>query len=912
MADVKYTIDVDSGPGIQGLRALQNSLKQTQDAFSGLQRVLGAFAIGAFVTNSVRMAAALDDVATASGIALKSVMGFGQAVAANGGSIDAANQGIGRFAQFISKAAEGNREAQDTFKNLGISLSDLGNLSEEDLLRKTVEGLAQTGDNATRTAKSVEIFGKSFATVDLRGVNDGLDKFIAKSAQSASAVKAAADAEQNFASAFNNLQIAVLSALEPISKFVAGLNPDTINTFITALVDLGKVALIAAGAFGAFKLANGPLKSLQGEMAAIAVEGIKLKDVLMGAATSANGPIKALGNDISAMKSAFTGVYDGSKIALGGFEKLILVGSSFLSVLGRFAGVVGIIWTVYEAVSALLKLFSFDLGAWFDNVTAKAANFLGIAYKTEAAKRAEAEAAEKSAGAATKASEAENRRRQVVEAGAEAYQKMVAELQKTVDSYMRGNDELQRRLRFEGELIGLTEDQKAVKQAQFDLEKTYLSEVGKLTDLYAEKSRSQKAEDIKMLPEIQKALQAITENYKEQIGAIEELVKSNQARLETEKQLKALSDFSDKSRIDNAKTIRDLQAEMVRSTMSETERKYYDIMRAAEESARSQIETENSRRRSLGLAAMTAEEEKKYFEVAKQGLGDVKRLIDENYRQSRTWSSGWTKAWKEYADEANNAAKTAENIFKKTTQGIEDAIVGLVKTGKFEWKSLLGSIAEEFLRSGIRKGITGLFEQLGGGGDSILGSIGKMFGLEGMFPSGGGANKGSSSSNPLYVYDVAGGGGFNRGGGMTSGGGFGGGSSSGGGWWDDITGAVGGIFDSVGGWFGDIADTVGGWFGGGGGGSSWIDDIVGGVSSLFGGWFANGGTLGAGKWGIAGENGPEMISGPATITPMQGEQYVTYNINAVDAASFKAMIAADPSFIHAVAQQGGRSLARRY
>jgi hypothetical protein len=39
---------------------------------------------------------------------------------------------------------------------------------------------------------------------------------------------------------------------------------------------------------------------------------------------------------------------------------------------------------------------------------------------------------------------------------------------------------------------------------------------------------------------------------------------------------------------------------------------------------------------------------------------------------------------------------------------------------------------------------------------------------------------------------------------------------------------------------------------------------------------------------------------------------VTYNINAVDAASFKAMIAADPSFIHAVVMQGGKSTPRRY
>jgi hypothetical protein len=38
----------------------------------------------------------------------------------------------------------------------------------------------------------------------------------------------------------------------------------------------------------------------------------------------------------------------------------------------------------------------------------------------------------------------------------------------------------------------------------------------------------------------------------------------------------------------------------------------------------------------------------------------------------------------------------------------------------------------------------------------------------------------------------------------------------------------------------------------------------------FGGMYAAGGTLGAGKWGIAGENGPEIVQGPASITPMSG------------------------------------------
>lgn len=81
----------------------------------------------------------------------------------------------------------------------------------------------------------------------------------------------------------------------------------------------------------------------------------------------------------------------------------------------------------------------------------------------------------------------------------------------------------------------------------------------------------------------------------------------------------------------------------------------------------------------------------------------------------------------------------------------------------------------------------------------------------------------------------------------------------------------------------------------------------------FGGFFANGGTLGAGKWGIAGENGPELITGPANISPMQNQQPVTvnYNIQAVDASSFRALVARDPEFIYNITEQGRRSTPTR-
>lgn len=59
--------------------------------------------------------------------------------------------------------------------------------------------------------------------------------------------------------------------------------------------------------------------------------------------------------------------------------------------------------------------------------------------------------------------------------------------------------------------------------------------------------------------------------------------------------------------------------------------------------------------------------------------------------------------------------------------------------------------------------------------------------------------------------------------------------------------------------------------GGGGGIFSFLGG-GGGILSAFTGLFADGGTIPAGKWGIAGERGPEIISGPANVTPMTNTQ----------------------------------------
>lgn len=63
-----------------------------------------------------------------------------------------------------------------------------------------------------------------------------------------------------------------------------------------------------------------------------------------------------------------------------------------------------------------------------------------------------------------------------------------------------------------------------------------------------------------------------------------------------------------------------------------------------------------------------------------------------------------------------------------------------------------------------------------------------------------------------------------------------------------------------------------------GSGGGFLSNIFGGLGKFFG-FFAEGGMIPAGGWGIAGEAGPEIISGPATVTPMSKVGGVTVHIS---------------------------------
>ena len=121
---------------------------------------------------------------------------------------------------------------------------------------------------------------------------------------------------------------------------------------------------------------------------------------------------------------------------------------------------------------------------------------------------------------------------------------------------------------------------------------------------------------------------------------------------------------------------------------------------------------------------------------------------DRALQASRDWQDGVTRGMRDYAAEATDAASHAEQVMGQAFQGMEDALVEFVQTGKLDFRSLVDSIMADLTRMAIRESITGpLAGLLSGGGGAAAGAAGGAPGgglfaglgtfLAGLFHEGG-------------------------------------------------------------------------------------------------------------------------------------------------------------------------------
>lgn len=808
------TIKANVSPAVNELDRLKNKTRDVGGAFDGLKNAIAGIAIGAFAKSAIDAASAMQNFANATGISISVISGYSQAMIAAGGSADRARDGISDLTKNIGEAARGSLELQKAFKLANVSIEDLRTLSEQDILRKTIDGLSKIPDSATRTATAFKIMGESVKGVDLTSLNNELDKYITKNAGSSTAIAAAAEAQKSFSNNIQNLQLAVLQVIEPLNKIAAGVD---ISAEAFAKV-IRIVGLAVASYLTLTKVLPAVTNSL-GKLGATLASG-------GGFWASTRAQIAATGAQLGFFSKNAQRSLGLLPSRFGGVTSAVFALRNAMGFLLRAFGIAGIIYTVVDAVNELIKAFTgFDVLDWVFKkiklVTQALTDFLGLTSevdrKQDEYNKNEIERFKNRAEAQKKQLEQvkENRKIQdeTLKKINELFNAEMKGVNEVTNGYARTVEQLKKKFELETSLIGLSERQKQVTQQLFDAEAAFTAESIKLSERLAEQQRlkvsgneEEAAAAKRLIPEIQAAQAKLTATYEAQKKSIDGLVAAREAAAAAQQ----LELFATRQQIEQQNKLQAIVDDTAKITMTELEKKYYDISTAARDSAKAAIEAEQARR---GEPLSTAEIQA-YYQTAYKGAEELikatKKQAETQRSYQRSFSTGWRESLTEYVDNVGNAAQRAKDLFGTATKGMEDLFMKFINTGKFEWKGFVQSIVNELLRSQVQQLIAKVF-----GGITSVGT------------------KSSGSNN-----------------------------------------------------------------------------FLGQIGSLLG--FANGGIIPTNGPVLVGERGPEILSGAAgrQVTPNNqlGGANITYNINAVDAMSFKQMVARDPSFLYAVSEQGRRKL----
>lgn len=173
LARLGVVLGLDSAEFSKGIAAAEKDLAK----FAAVAQTYGKVVAAAFTATTIsalKFADEIADTAKANDIAVDSILKLQHALQQSGGEAANAGRALSSFNSFVDKAATGNFEAQKSFKQMGITLKDIGDLSIDDLFTKVAESLAKIDDPITRNAKAVEVFGRAIKGVDLIGFNDQL------------------------------------------------------------------------------------------------------------------------------------------------------------------------------------------------------------------------------------------------------------------------------------------------------------------------------------------------------------------------------------------------------------------------------------------------------------------------------------------------------------------------------------------------------------------------------------------------------------------------------------------------------------------------------------------------------------------------------------------------------------------
>lgn len=754
MADLQYSMAIDDKIS-PTLKKVQTQVTSLNTSFIKLRETLVKISLGAIAKDTLDFARGIQQASDATDIAISTVNNFSNAVGQLGGSSQKAVGDVIDFVAGLKDAKDGSAGAQASLAKVGITLQDLGKLSNEDLFRKTIDGLAQIEDASQRNALAVKLLGKNFKDVDVRQVAKGMQ---GGSGANVSAINAAADAQKNLSKNLDNLRSALINVTEPLNRIVSAINITTAE-----FENLIKIVATAAGAYFLFtKGLTGVTTSMNSVMNSLRAGG--------GVLTWFLAQFKSIGNNaalffknlgmVAINAGTALGIFaKGSGTAAGALGSLAAAGANILRVLLRFAGVVGVIMTVVDALSFLEKKFigTNYIDKFFENIAIGMEKVIGLIpglngfakMMEDARKGLTSEAgAGRGGNADTLKAQQEHadKLRQQSEAVVDAHRSLKLELDKNLASYQNQNTELSRTMAFQNSLIGMDETRASRATKLFELESGYLQQMRSIQEKYNEMKAAaavgtdEERQAFQAYAKIyQSAMDKITSEYKGQVSEVNALISQEEVLVAREKdrqntidaitsQMERQATLGDQVRNAYDK-LKDVNFEGEQMKRNPLEKQMAQIQEDARKAAREASLSFAAGFEGMDLSVQQAKELADGLEKIAEAYGKIAEAQMANLAQSRTFEQGWTDAFNTYIDEATNAANRGRDAFTAFSSGINNAIDNFVNTGKFKFGDFAKSIIQDLLKIELKAQATAIFKSAAGGLGSLLGGLGSIFGF---------------------------------------------------------------------------------------------------------------------------------------------------------------------------------------
>ena len=164
--------------------------------------------------------------------------------------------------------------------------------------------------------------------------------------------------------------------------------------------------------------------------------------------------------------------------------------------------------------------------------------------------------------------------------------------------------------------------------------------------------------------------------------------------------------------------------------MTENERKVQEeVNRVIDATSKKLSEIQKQREAAVahgGQEQVIAQLDKEAIEVERLGkaYADTAKIIEEtSIASQRTFEFGWNKAFNQFAEDAGNYAKMADDVFKSFTGSMNSAIDKFVETGKLSFSDFANSVIKDLIKIQLKamamqaiSGIGGLFKGFMGAG----------------------------------------------------------------------------------------------------------------------------------------------------------------------------------------------------